>query len=37
MCISLSCKISDDNECLNKIENFTIFLNKISKIIDELV
>ena len=34
---SLSCKISADNDFLNKIESFTIFLNKINKMIEELV
>lgn len=34
---SLSCKISADNDFLNKIESFTIFLNKINKMIDGLV
>ena len=37
MCNSLSCKISADNDFLNKIESFTIFLNKINKMIDGLV
>ena len=37
MCNSLSCKISADNDFWNKIESFTIFLNKINKMIDELV
>ena len=37
MCNSLSCKISADNDFLNKIESFTIFLNNTNKMINELV
>ena len=37
MCNFLSSKFSVDNDLLNAIDSFTIFLNKINKMIDELI